>query len=120
MIIAGTLWGERLASLSMLDLIWQASWLVQVVMLLLVAASVVSWAAIAFKWRELSGAEQDSEGFLEVYQQGSWDRSHEAARRYERSPLAAVFLTAWSELQRVAKYKGRTSGDGLDEGQVAS
>ena len=58
LIIAGTVVGGRLASMNLLDLIWQASWLVQLVILLLVAASIISWAAIAFKWRELAGAGQ--------------------------------------------------------------
>ena len=67
LILAGTDVGGRLASLDLFDLVWQASWVVQLVILLLVAASIVSWAAIAFKWRELNGAEQDSESFLETY-----------------------------------------------------
>jgi hypothetical protein len=33
-IIAGTVLGGRLASLNLLDLVWQASWLVQLVILM--------------------------------------------------------------------------------------
>ena len=43
-IIVGAAMGGRLASLDALGLIWQASWLVQLVILLLVVLSVVSWA----------------------------------------------------------------------------
>jgi biopolymer transport protein TolQ len=118
-IIAGTVLGGRLASLNLLDLVWQASWLVQLVILMLAAASVISWAAIVFKWRELSAAEQDSEAFLEAYHEGSWEASFEAARNLDRSPLSAIFLVAHGELKRFAKYRGR-SGEGLDDLQVRS
>ena len=66
LIIAGTVVGGRLASLDPFDLIWQASWVVQLVILLLVAASIISWAAIAFKWRELSNADPG----IRIYQFG--------------------------------------------------
>jgi|SRR5215510_1529628 len=115
-IIAGTVLGGRLASFNLLELVWQASWLVQLVILMLVGASVVSWAAIVFKWRELSAAEQDSEAFLEAYHEGSWDAAYEAARNLDRSPLSAIFLMAHGELKRFAKYRGRGS-EGIDEAQ---
>ena len=115
-IIAGTVLGGRLASLNLLDLVWQASWLVQLVILMLAAASVLSWAAIVFKWRELSAAEQDSEAFLEAYHEGSWDAAYEAARNLDRSPLSAIFLMAHGELKRFAKYRGRGGAD-VDEAQ---
>ena len=118
LIVAGTLWGGRLASLDPFDLVWQASWLVQLVILLLVVASIVSWAAIFFKWRELKGAEQDSEAFLEVYHEGTPDASYEAARELDRGPLPAVFLAVWTELQRMAKYGGRAADGALDEPQL--
>ena len=116
-IIAGTVLGGRLASLNLLDLVWQASWLVQLVILMLAAASVVSWAAIVFKWRELSAAEQDSEAFLEAYHEGSWETALDATRNLDRSPLAAIFLVAHGELKRFAKYRGR-GGEAIDEGQL--
>jgi biopolymer transport protein TolQ len=112
-IIAGTVLGGRLASFDLLQLVWQASWLVQLVILLLAAASVVSWAAILFKWRELSAAEQDSEAFLETYHEGSWEAAYEAARNLDRSPLAAIFLLTHTELKRFQKYRGR--GESADD-----
>jgi len=117
-IIAGTVLGGRLASLDPFDLIWQASWLVQLVILLLAAASVVSWAAIVFKWRELKGAEQDSEAFLEVYHEGSRESAYDAARELDRGPLPAIFLAVHTEQARMAKYSGRTTDGPLDEGQL--
>ena len=116
--IAGTVLGGRLASLDPFDLIWQASWVVQLVILLLAAASVISWAAIVFKWRELKGAEQDSEAFVEVYHEGSGESAYEAARELDRGPLSAMFLAVYTERVRMAKYGGRASEAPLDEDQL--
>jgi biopolymer transport protein TolQ len=117
LIAAGTVVGGRLASLDPFDLIWQASWVVQLVIVLLVAASIISWAAIIFKWREMTRAEQDSEAFLDVYHQGSPDAAYEAARELNGGPLPAIFLAAYAEMSRMLKYSGRRVGDPLDEGE---
>jgi len=117
LIVAGTVVGGRLASLDPFDLIWQASWVVQLVIVLLVAASIISWAAIIFKWREMTRAEQDSEAFLDVYHEGSPDAAYEAARELNGGPLPAIFLAAYAEMSRMLKYSGRRVGDPLDEGE---
>ena len=102
-IFVGATLGGRLAALDALSLIWQASWVVQLVLLLLIAMSVFSWAIILVKWRELRRAEQDSEAFLEVYQEGSLDAVYRVARDLDRSPLATVFLSAYGELNRMSR-----------------
>jgi biopolymer transport protein TolQ len=115
--LAGADWGVRLASLDVLDLIVQASWLVKLVLLLLGLASVISWAIIAFKWRELRRATEDSEAFLEVYHDGSLEAASEAARELPSSPIAQIFLEGYAELGRIARYAGRSPG-GLGEAQL--
>ena len=97
-ILVGTASGGRLAGLDALSLVWQASWLVQLVLLCLVLLSIFSWAVILFKSREIRRAQQDSEAFLEVYHEGSLEQAYDAARDLDRSPLAAVFLSAHVEL----------------------
>jgi biopolymer transport protein TolQ len=82
-----------------LVLIWGASLLVKLVLLLLAVFSAISWAIIVFKWRELSGAVEDSEAFLEVYHQRPLDRAYAAAREFDRSPLAIIFLETCAELK---------------------
>jgi biopolymer transport protein TolQ len=117
-IIVGAAMGGRLASLDALSLVWQASWVVQVVILLLVVLSVISWTIIGIKWRELRRAEQDSEAFLEVYHDGSLDAAYGAARDLERSPLAAIFLAVHAEMSRLARLDGKSAPTDLDEGHV--
>lgn len=108
--IAGATGGVRLASLDTIDLILQAGWIVKLVLLALVTMSVVSWAIIVFKWRELKRAEQDSDAFLEVYHDGSFDRSYDAARQLHGSPLARIFGAVYAEASRMARFSGRPVG----------
>ena len=82
-----------------LALIWGAGLVVQLVILLLVVFSAISWAIIIFKWRELSGAAEDSEAFLEVYHEKPLEVAYDAARELDRSPLAMVFLATCAELK---------------------
>ncbi len=117
-ILAGTALGGRLAGLDMFDLILQASWLAQLVLALLAGISIVSWAVIVFKWRELRRATQDSEAFLEVYHEGSLDRAYAAARQLDRSPLASVFLAGYAEAGRIQRYADKSLARGLDDVQM--
>ena len=113
-IIVGAAMGGRLASLDALSLIWQASWVVQLVIGLLVVLSVLSWAIIAYKWRELRRAAQDSEAFLEVYHEGSLDASYEAARDLDRSPLTSIFVAVYGEMNRIARVTGQSGPRALN------
>ena len=85
-IIVGAAMGGRLASIDALSLVFQAGWVVQLVLLVLLTLSVVSWTIIVYKWRELRRAGQDSEAFLEVYQEGSLDAAYSRARELRSKP----------------------------------
>jgi len=106
-------------SLDVLDLVLQASWVVRLVLGVLAIFSISSWALILYKSRELRRAQQDSEAFVGVYHEGAFEAGYEAARQFERSPLSPIFLEAYVELNRLAKY---ASGPGraLSEAQVAA
>ena len=105
-ILVGTAMGGRLAGLDALALIFQASWIVQLVIVILTLLSVFSWAIILTKSRELRRAKQDSEAFLEVYHAGSMEDAYEAAKDLDRSPLSVVFVAAYGELKRMARKRG--------------
>lgn len=120
LVIAWSAMGGRLAGIDVLDLVFQAGWIVQVVLLILLGFSVVSWALIITKWRELRRGNQDSEAFLEVYQDGSLDAAYEAGRSYEQSPLAVVFVAAYAELHRIAKLAGTRLGGNLTDAQLGA
>jgi len=88
------------AGMDLFDLVLQAGLVVQLVMVGLLVLSVFSWAVIAFKWRELRGAEQDSEAFLEVYRVEGFDSAYEVAGDLSRSPLSELFLEGAAEVER--------------------
>ena len=107
---AGTVFGgTSRMDLDVFALIFSASWPVKAVIALMVAASVFSWGAIAFKLREFGAAEGDTEEFLEAYHQGAFEDWEKAAREHPKSPLSAVMQAAVTELKRIARY--RTKGD---------
>ncbi len=95
------------------DLILQAGWVVQLVLLLLAALSVGSWAIITFKWRELRGADQDSEAFLEVYRDEGFASAYEAAHPLEGSPLCTLFLAGCDEVRRFSGRAGQPASGAL-------
>ncbi len=116
--IAGADMGGRLASLDVFGLIFEAGPIVKLVLLLLAVMSVGSWAIIAYKWRELARAVQDSEAFLEVYHEDSFSAAFEAARHLERSPLAALFLTGCAEMTRSSRSSAQGVPPDLDPVRV--
>ena len=100
-----------------LDLIWQAGLIVQLVILLLMIFSFVSWGIIAVKWWELRSAAQDSEAFLEVYHSEPFEAAFEAGRHLERSPLAVIFLSSCNEMKRLAEAAGQATLSRIDDAQ---
>ncbi len=107
-ILVGTAMGGRLAGLDALALVYQASWIVQLVLVLLALLSIFSWAIILYKALELRRAQQDSESFLQVYHERSMEEAYQAARDLDRSPLAAVFLSAYGQLRRAGRASGKS------------
>ena len=94
--------GRALLS-DVIDLVFQAGLIVQLVLVLLLASSIGSWAIILSKWRELRNARQDSEAFLEVYHRDTLESSVEAARHLDGSSLSIVFLSACNEISRLTQ-----------------
>jgi biopolymer transport protein TolQ len=90
----------------MLELIFGASLVVQLVLLVLVLASVASWAVILYKSRELRAAERDTDVFLEAYMERPLDAVFDVARQHDASPLAALFSTGYRELAQMEKMQG--------------
>ncbi len=107
--------GGRLG-LDAFDLIVQAGPVVKLVLLLLALASIVCWAIIALKWRELRRAEQDSEAFLEVYHEDSMESAWAATTELDRSPLASIFRAGSGELRRI--LAGQPVRHALDAAQL--
>jgi len=90
----------------MLDLIFGASLVVASVLLVLVIASVASWAVIAVKFGELRRAESATNKFLQAYHNDPLDSVYEVARKLRASPLAEVFKAGFDEVVELEKAHG--------------
>jgi biopolymer transport protein TolQ len=93
----------------MLDYILGSSPLVSAVLLILILASISSWAIMLMKFRELRAAERDTEDFVEAYLESPLENAYEVARKHPASPLATVFRAGYTELARMEKLQTGTS-----------
>ena len=92
-------------SLSILDLILQASLLVQLVMLILVAASLVSWTVIFTKANTLKRLRQEADDFEAefwsgVELNGLYRRCSESGE--EPVGMTSIFVAGYREYSRLA------------------
>jgi biopolymer transport protein TolQ len=96
----------RGGDLDYLEVVTNAGPVVMVVLLLLVAASVVSWAIIFWKWRQLRRAQDESVRFLETFWQSKrLDAIYQAAEGLSASPISQVFRAGYVELSKVTAQK---------------
>ena len=105
-------------SLSMFDLIIHASLLVQLVMLILVVASVVSWTLIFTKASAFKKLRQEADRFDEIYYSGKvdlndfWqDLSGEAE---ESKGMASIFVKGYGEHVRLTQAGQINKADLVD------
>jgi biopolymer transport protein TolQ len=98
---------------SLVSIVFGASPVVQLVLLMLIAFSVGSLGVILFKFRQLRAARRQSERFLEIF----WEAKnlaaiHNASVELKQSPVAHVFRSGYQELQRLTRpKKSGTWGD---------
>ncbi len=94
----------------------------QLVMLLLLGFSVVSWAIIAYKWRMLRRAFVESEMFLDSF----WgskrlDAIYQKSESFAASPVSQVFRAGYIELSKLKKKdKGDPEGADAQLGDLES
>jgi biopolymer transport protein TolQ len=92
-------------SLSMIDLIIDASLLVQLVMLILVAASVVSWTLIFTKASAFKRLRQEADRFDEIYYSGEVDLNDFwrdlSGESEESTGMANIFIKGYGEHVRL-------------------
>jgi biopolymer transport protein TolQ len=94
--------------MNIFKLIFGASFVVQLILLVLLFFSVVSWAVIIFKRKTLKLATLQSQKFLAVFEKSrNLGEMNEAAKRYKGSPLAGIFQAGFKELSYLAKSSSR-------------
>jgi len=94
--------------LSITQMILHAGPVGQMVMLLLLFFSVVSWSIIFMKFKLFRKVRLDSEDFLETFwTSGNLNEASEAAEEFVYSPEASVFNAGFSELKKINKIRAR-------------
>lgn len=95
------------AHLSMLDLFFHADWVVQLVMLLLLAASFWCWTIIFAKVMKLRALKHQADTFEEAFWSGgSLEHLYDRMGMQPKDPLSAIFASAMREWKR-SSSKGR-------------
>jgi len=96
----------RGGELDYLEVVTHGGPVVMGVLLLLVVASVVSWAIIVWKWLQLRRAQDESVRFLETFWQSKrLDAIYQAAEALSASPISHVFRAGYVELSKVTATK---------------
>jgi biopolymer transport protein TolQ len=96
---------------TIIDMVTGSGAVVQGVLLLLLAFSVVSWAIIFNKWRQMRRAERESDRFIDIF----WDAKNltainTASLDLKESPVAQVFRAGYQELVRLTRAKRQAAG----------
>ncbi|GLR27156.1 MULTISPECIES: protein TolQ [Limnobacter] len=105
--------------MSFVTLVTEASFVVQIVMLILVMVSLVSWANIFKKWVVLGRARKLSNKFEEEFWSGGdlntlFQRA--STRRNDAGPLERIFEAGMSEFLRARDKKGLTDSSLIIDG----
>ncbi len=102
---------------SILALVLEADFVVQMVLFLLLAMSVACWAIILNKYLTVRRASLQSAAFLEVFWKArQLDDVYERLARFPHAPVAEVFKSGYIELQRLTTGDGQGAMDlGLTE-----
>jgi len=104
-------------NLSLFHLVSNASFLVQMIMLLLLLASVTSWTLIFRKWRELKTARLTMDQFEErFWSGGDIAELHQkiTARKQVIRGAEQLFNVGFTSYLHILKKKGASTGEVLD------
>jgi biopolymer transport protein TolQ len=107
--------------MSFLDLVLKASHLVQLVMLLLLGASVAAWIIIFRKWAMVKAARQDADAFERRFWSGSdlGEIYRQVAAQDGGGGMEGVFEAGFKEFARLRKQNGVAPAAVLEGAQRA-
>lgn len=92
----------KTVDLNALDLVANASGVVQLVLLVLIVFSILVWAIIVFKFGVVRKSFRNTESFLDVFWSGkSMDHIYSEAKKFPGAPIAKIFQSGYVELQRL-------------------
>jgi biopolymer transport protein TolQ len=97
---------------SLFDMVVNAGLVVQLVLLLLLIFSIVSWAIILMKYFSIRKTSRENEEFLNAYMKSTkLSEILPEAKRFRNSTLAEVFRGGYTELVKISRaVRGTPSG----------
>jgi biopolymer transport protein TolQ len=102
--------------LDYVEIVTHAGPVVMGVLILLILASVLSWAIILKKWLHLRRAQDESVKFLETFWQSKrLDSIYQAAESLSASPISQVFRAGYVELSKVTASQKKAGDDAMSE-----
>jgi len=91
-------------NMNIIRLIFEASIVVKVVILILIFFSIFSWAVIIFKRSTLKSAFSQSKKFSSAFRRSkSLTEVNEASKKFKMSPLISLFQSGFKELSYLTK-----------------
>ena len=98
-----------------------AGWVEQLVMLILVGFSVISWAIIAYKYLVMRRAYRESEVFLDTFWASKrLDAIYQKSEQLTGSPVSQVFRAGYVELAKLKKKEKDSERDDIQLGAIES
>jgi biopolymer transport protein TolQ len=93
------------------DLVLRAGLMGKLVLLVLLGFSVVSWAIIIHKWRQLQRIKRETHMFREIFTESdNLSVVYAATKQYHASPLARMFAVGYAELRAHLPMKAAARG----------
>jgi len=100
------------SSASLLQMIAGLGLVGKLILLLLAAFSVVSWAVLWDRFRAFKLADRETETFIGQFRAApTLKQAREQAAGFHRTPLAALLRTGYHELSQVAPRRGEAAGE---------
>ncbi|MCC6271038.1 MAG: protein TolQ [Microbacteriaceae bacterium] len=93
---------DTIVHTGVLDLILQAGFLVQLILIALLALSVLCWAIVFTKYRYLQAAARENLKFLDLFWKGkNLEDIYDRSEKYLVSPVAQVFKSGYREMRKL-------------------
>ena len=100
--------------IDIIHMVLNASFMVQLVLLLLLTFSVISWTIIILKFRYIRRAFKESAVFLDYFWKSrDFSEALSKAKTLEGSPVARLFRSGYTELKKTVQ-SGASQGSGQD------
>jgi biopolymer transport protein TolQ len=97
-------------TMNIINLLYDASLVVQLVLMILLFFSVFSWAIIFYKRRTIKTASAQSQRFLKAFRKSkNLSEVNDAARKYHGSPLVTLFQAGFKELAHLSRGNSQNS-----------